>query len=297
MSIDTTKKPGQALWRELSLDVSTAVASSKSPESVKLGYDVTKKIRTRYWPKLKEVVASAKGLIATIPSISFSQKIMSYDEVQDYITLYAVKSIDEYKLLELAYIPYPVAEVPDLNRAWFCHSWLKSPSRWVFGKPLDKVLKSYVVFPQLVAAFPFKYDWIPATTHMTNYGAQVYPGRYMPIGYSRYRQLRGAKKTSAGIGLGFLEKAGSTEAEQYGSLMNYIRRHYSEISIIERNRELAWIAPGLKFDAITEHMIRAFIRVNILKVPENAAEQRTLSGVGEVIRRCEDSERGAAVPV
>lgn len=297
MSTDTLKNPGQKLWRELSLNISLALAAAKSEEAKKLSYSEQRKIKHRFWPKLQELVVSAKGLTATIPSISFNPKILPIDDEHDNIKLFAVKTIDEYKLLQLAYMPFPVAEVKDIERTWFCHSWVRTPSRWVFGKPLDKVLKSYVVFPQLVVVMPFQYHWTPPSQQQSSFGAYSHPGRYAPISYSRYRQLRGAKKTSAGIGLGFLEKAGSTEAEQYGSLMDYLRHHYSAISLIERNRELAFLAPNLQFDAMTEQMIKAFIRVNILKVTDDADKQRTLPRVSEAIRRGEDSERGAAVQV
>lgn len=294
MSTDTIKNPGQKLWKELSLEISLAHAASKDGEAKKL-YQEARRIRLRFWPKFKELVASAKGQIATMPSMSFNPKILSEDENPDSITLYSVRNIDEYKALQMAYTPFPVAEVDSAENVWFCPSWLRSPKRWVFGKPLDKVLSGYRVFPQLVAVLPFKYEWIPPAVGKNTYGSYSIKGKARPIGYSWSRSLSHGSKTSAGIGLGFLEKAGSTEAEQYSSLMDYLRHYYSAVSLLDKNRALAFAAPTLTFDAMTEQMIKAFIRVNVLKVKEDAAEQRTLSGVGEAVRRSEDSERGATV--
>lgn len=271
---------GQSLWTELSLSVKDAMNGAKELRKTReISYEVLKQRKAAFWPTFQRVVTTAVGQIAAIPHLEFSHKVLAADEELDTLKLYAVSSMNEYKLLQLAHVPYPVAESKGPAYSWFCPSWLRTPKRWVTGTPIDCVLKSERVFPQLLLVFPFKFIWYPARQSNSTSG-YLTPARYAPALYSRYRQLRGAKKTSAGTGLGFLENAGNTVTEQYSSLMEYVRRHYSAISLIERNKDLAWVAPTMEFDSMTQHMIKAFINVNIIKAREDAAKQRTLSGVG-----------------
>lgn len=269
-------RPGALLWARLRNTVISGYAKFKERRRTEnLSWNA--KINFFYDPA-RDIINEAKGKIVAYPQLKFSHKVkvdlkrwQRYEhETEGYVTddivLAVVNSIEEYKLLKLAYCPHDFPKREDGSHIWFCPSWLTASSyRWVSGMKPETVHRyKNLVFPQLFIIFPYNKNNC----------------------FSRFRGLAcDGQGSGVGAGLGYIENFDKARniSEQYGSVMNYIRQYYVTTAMRLNNKGFVFDAAYLNFDKLTEKMIKTFINVHVNKVRKHAAKQRAISGASKAL--------------